>query len=479
MSLALAHVFLDLQRTSKEALEMQEKEVEKRVSMYGGAYTWAEFAEHYGDDAQWYWDQAKLGFDRLGFDAAATQSGEKPPPAMSNHHKNANPYDPHYRKLGNNELPATESRKPDKFLPARTACTVCFVGDCNHHQNHDDTLQDYDDTWRHGYMYSSSDDDFLAERDSQPSQCLECPETVSSRATDNHAPTDQMRELAEQMRQEILTNNEQRELEYVNKCGQTLPDNCRIIGSQMLRGSLVHMTLKAGTSIPHEHHNHLMYVLKGGKLQIAGYRSGHAMVPDGAAFAVPAGVHMVRNIGDTDVEVLFFDEFEEGKEYERDAILAADPRNYEILCEDDSWTVGEMKLKPGDEDELQADRDQLVYILEADQLTIHSGKDDWMMVETFLNPNDDDDDDVLLANQEDQFVYILGTDELMNQSNKDSVPEPIVVDVTRGEVLCVPVGYKIMRTLAPRMHAASFGSGRSNIHFTHVDSDCRQNVKSQ
>ena len=32
---------------------------EKRVAMYGEAYTLAEFVEFYRDDAQWYWDQAK------------------------------------------------------------------------------------------------------------------------------------------------------------------------------------------------------------------------------------------------------------------------------------------------------------------------------------------------------------------------------------------------------------------------------------
>merc|ERR1740117_883247 len=32
---------------------------EKRMAMYGEAYTFAEFVEYYKDGAQWYWDQAK------------------------------------------------------------------------------------------------------------------------------------------------------------------------------------------------------------------------------------------------------------------------------------------------------------------------------------------------------------------------------------------------------------------------------------
>ena len=32
---------------------------EKRTAIYGEAHTFTEFAEFYGDTAQWYWDQAK------------------------------------------------------------------------------------------------------------------------------------------------------------------------------------------------------------------------------------------------------------------------------------------------------------------------------------------------------------------------------------------------------------------------------------
>merc|ERR1740117_880921 len=39
--------------------DMMRAEDEKRVAMYGEAYSFTEFVEFYKDDAQWYWEQAK------------------------------------------------------------------------------------------------------------------------------------------------------------------------------------------------------------------------------------------------------------------------------------------------------------------------------------------------------------------------------------------------------------------------------------
>jgi len=50
---------------------------EKRVAMYGEAYTFAEFVEYYKDGAQWYWDQAKPA------EATPTEEAAKEPPMQN------------------------------------------------------------------------------------------------------------------------------------------------------------------------------------------------------------------------------------------------------------------------------------------------------------------------------------------------------------------------------------------------------------
>ena len=77
---------------------------------------------------------------------------------------------------------------------------------------------------------------------------------------------------------------------------------------------LVKMTLKAGAKdVPHWHPVHYMYVVTGGKVRIVGAPAppGETLEVElikGAGMHMPAGDHVVENIGDTDIELYFLED---------------------------------------------------------------------------------------------------------------------------------------------------------------------------
>ena len=90
-------------------------------------------------------------------------------------------------------------------------------------------------------------------------------------------------------------------------CCTANPQNYKVM-AEIPNGRIVEMTLKAGEEdSPHDHPVHSMYVVTGGKLSITNYTDGKPQesnvveIPSGAPPIMPAGVHQVKNVGDTDV----------------------------------------------------------------------------------------------------------------------------------------------------------------------------------
>jgi len=163
-------------------------------------------------------------------------------------------------------------------------------------------------------------------------------------------------------------------------CCTAKPDGYKVVAENKT-GRLIEMTLKAGDEDPpHDHTKHYMYVVAGGKLQITDYSTGAAgesntvEMPAGAPPIIPAGPHQVKNVGETDVVIVFveitgkYTSTPEGLK----SPCSTNPECYKSLASDDEWFTGLMEMAPGARDEPHGHRDHLLYVLEGDKLTIHN-----------------------------------------------------------------------------------------------------------
>jgi len=163
-------------------------------------------------------------------------------------------------------------------------------------------------------------------------------------------------------------------------CCTAKPDGYKVVAENDT-GRLVEMTLKAGDEDPaHDHPKHYMYIVAGGTLAITDYATGVAgetqtiELPAGAPPIMPAGPHQVKNVGETDVVVIFvevsgkYTSSPEGLKSPCDT----DPGCYKSLASDEDWFTGLMEMEPGAKDSPHGHRDHLLYVLEGDMLTVNN-----------------------------------------------------------------------------------------------------------
>ena len=141
------------------------------------------------------------------------------------------------------------------------------------------------------------------------------------------------------------------------------------------------MTMKPGEEDkPHTHPVHHMYVLSGGDLMIQtppGSEAKAASLPTGAPVpGFPAGPHQVKNVGNTNVEVIFVEPSGTYGETpaEHKTPFETNPEMYENLGSNDNWIIGMMEMKAGAEDQPHSHHDHFVYVLEGSEITIYPGK---------------------------------------------------------------------------------------------------------
>mmetsp|Transcript_22498 Transcript_22498/g.36162 ORF Transcript_22498/g.36162 Transcript_22498/m.36162 type:complete len:253 (-) Transcript_22498:176-934(-) len=169
-------------------------------------------------------------------------------------------------------------------------------------------------------------------------------------------------------------------------CCACNPDNYKDIspdGGAPLESKLIMMTMKPGEEDkPHEHPWHYMYIISGGKVTITGApfpetESKELEMKSGSGMVVPAGVHQVKNSGDTEVKILFIEVSEKKGETPEDHLAPqkTNPEHYKTLAEDNNWMVVKMEMKPGAEDLPHSHRDHIVFILGGDEITIWPGKE--------------------------------------------------------------------------------------------------------
>jgi quercetin dioxygenase-like cupin family protein len=157
-------------------------------------------------------------------------------------------------------------------------------------------------------------------------------------------------------------------------CVEENPDCYKEICKNDL-GRLVLMDIPAGhTDKPHDHPKHYCYVLKGGKLEITGPdgKPNAVEMPTGAAPIIPAGPHQVKNTGEENFQILFWEIT--GKEgptpQNHVSPCECDKEHYTILAEDDDWFIGMLTMKAGETDVPHSHRDHTIYFLEGGNLTI-------------------------------------------------------------------------------------------------------------
>ena len=150
---------------------------------------------------------------------------------------------------------------------------------------------------------------------------------------------------------------------------------------------LVEMTLGPGEEdIVHDHPVHSMYVIDGGKLSITDYKDGKPMephvvdIPSGAPPIMPAGVHQVKNVGDTKVKIVFVEAFPScapcGPLGGAETPFKVSPECYTSLAENDDWITGLLTMEPGQKDAFHYHRDHLIYVLSGNNITINVGGDE-------------------------------------------------------------------------------------------------------
>ena len=169
-----------------------------------------------------------------------------------------------------------------------------------------------------------------------------------------------------------------------------LPDCCGAnpdyytVKAEIPNARLIEMILPPGVEdVPHDHPAHSLYFVNPAKLQVTpigpdGKPAGEPQTPEvpaGAAPIFPAGAHQVKNIGDSEVKVIFVEPYPSTTPAPAVEGFASpfecDADCYKLLAEDDSWVTGMMEMEPGQEDHLHNHRDHLIYVLEGDEVTIY------------------------------------------------------------------------------------------------------------
>jgi len=138
-----------------------------------------------------------------------------------------------------------------------------------------------------------------------------------------------------------------------------------------------------GCDKEHDHPKHSMYVIEGAKLELSpppGGSDGESAVvelPTGAAPIIPAGKHVVKNVGDTTATIVFVEPFasfeSSGFDSAREKFMSpfdVTPCCYEKLNEDDDWVTGMLTMDVGQRDAIHHHRDHVIYFLEGDEITI-------------------------------------------------------------------------------------------------------------
>lgn len=170
-------------------------------------------------------------------------------------------------------------------------------------------------------------------------------------------------------------------------CCTSNPDNYKCV-AEMCGARLIEMTLGPGQEDkPHDHPAHSMFVIAGGKVAITPYNeegkpAGEAHeveLPTGAPPIMPPGAHQVKNVGDTEVKIIFVEPTLELKACAEQpdfvSPFEAVPDCYKKLAEDDLWFTGCMTMAVGMEDKPHSHRDHLLYVLEGESLCIYPGKE--------------------------------------------------------------------------------------------------------
>jgi quercetin dioxygenase-like cupin family protein len=138
-------------------------------------------------------------------------------------------------------------------------------------------------------------------------------------------------------------------------CCTSNPDNYKVV-AELPNARLVEMTLPVGQEDkPHDHPGHSMYVIQGGKLAITAYgedgkagATNEVEIPSGAPPIFPAGAHQVKNVGDTEVKIVFVEPLPACKPCEDVAGYLSPfkvaPQCYEVLAENDEWWQARLEL---------------------------------------------------------------------------------------------------------------------------------------
>lgn len=166
-------------------------------------------------------------------------------------------------------------------------------------------------------------------------------------------------------------------------CVKSDPNNYTV-KAEIPNARLVEMVMAPGAEdSAHDHPAHSMYLCTDVKLSVTPYNNegspaGEPEIveaPAGAAPIFPAGPHQVKNIGDSEVKVIFIEPYptQTPAPCVEDFVapFECNEQYYTKLAEDDNWITGLMTMAPGQEDDLHNHRDHLIYVLEGDEVTIY------------------------------------------------------------------------------------------------------------
>jgi uncharacterized cupin superfamily protein len=175
----------------------------------------------------------------------------------------------------------------------------------------------------------------------------------------------------------------------LSDCCTSNPESYKVLCEIENKMRLVLMSVPpGGEDVPHDHPAHSMYVLTDAKLAITPYgpdgkkagEAGEATIPAGAAPIFPPGAHQVKNIGDSEVKVLFVECYPTCSpcgdvEGFASPFKVAD-KCYKILAEDSDMYTGMITIAPGETDgPVHHHKDHLCYVLSGDEVTIFPGGD--------------------------------------------------------------------------------------------------------
>jgi len=167
----------------------------------------------------------------------------------------------------------------------------------------------------------------------------------------------------------------------LSDCCTSNPEYYKVV-AEIPNARLVEMTMPPGAEdAPHDHPPHSMFVIQGGKVAIkappdfAAADAHEAELPTGAPPIMPAGVHQVKNVGDTEIKIIFVEPLPTctpcGDIADMVTPFSVAPECYSLLAENDDWITGLLTMEPGQMDKLHQHRDHLIYVLEGEEVTIY------------------------------------------------------------------------------------------------------------